>query len=215
MGHSRAPSLDHVDHTTPPPSRPASPVQHLEIPHHLLENEDTSGHLLPISAIPHQPHHHSSHPLNGRDDHTPSHHSPLATETMMDGTNRTAEEVSHSRTYSSQHPLGTTPTPSVEKSFEHHPSPPSSRASSIDPSKHDEAPSAPHLESASSSTSQFRFPFHQKKSKGGRPSGNLRRNSSHSLPHFLSEAFHHHGVRPVGVVESQRYMDLEDYLSNP
>ncbi|KAK4700228.1 hypothetical protein P7C70_g6023, partial [Phenoliferia sp. Uapishka_3] len=43
-----------------------------------------------------------------------------------------------------------------------------------------------------------------------------RTSSSHTLPSLLHEVLHPNiDIRPVGVVESQRYMDLEDYLHNP
>ena len=39
--------------------------------------------------------------------------------------------------------------------------------------------------------------------------------SATSLPSLLHDVLHIDVPRPVGVFESQRYMDLEDYLSNP
>ena len=42
------------------------------------------------------------------------------------------------------------------------------------------------------------------------------KNASHvSLPSLLHDVLQPHEVRPVGFFESQRYMDLEDFLSNP
>lgn len=42
------------------------------------------------------------------------------------------------------------------------------------------------------------------------------RSGSHtSLPSMLHDILQPQGIRPVGLVESQRYMDIEDFLSNP
>lgn len=57
--------------------------------------------------------------------------------------------------------------------------------------------------------------LHKKRARSHREHGAHKSVSHLSLPNVLQEVLHPQTVRPVGVVESQRYMDLEDYLSNP
>lgn len=57
--------------------------------------------------------------------------------------------------------------------------------------------------------------LHKKRARSLRGQGTHKSASHISLPNLLQEVLHPQSARPVGVVESQRYMDLEDYLSNP
>lgn len=225
--HCRTPSLDHLDRVTPPYSRPASPLQPLDLPRDSVGNEVTSSHLQHAPISPH--HQSSSHSLFGLDHErglgTNPRGGPFVVETLIDRSLQTPKEgpsprpqspelLSSNRAFSNQHPLATTFTSSseeepLEQPFQSRSSPP---ASSFDISRQDKGSISPHFsEAVSPPLSQFRFPLHPKKLNGalGRAGASLRRHSNHSLPQFFSEAFQHRGIRPVGVLESQRYMNLE------
>lgn len=224
MGHSRPGSADHSPSSSRPPSRPPSPplgvsrvgaaLMHveaqLESPVHLQPPLSTRENILhspsPLSLPPFNPDlsppksHFSPHPISHSEPHS----------------------VSHSASHSAPH--------SVPHSVPHsnRPSRPSSTASLSTDNLHASANEHESLPTESdhhhSYLNRFHFNHHNSSTGIKRPrshhqksqSGNHHHSGSHiSLPSLFTDAFHAQSVRPVGLMESQRYADLEDFLSNP
>ncbi|GAA6020046.1 hypothetical protein JCM10207_006768 [Rhodosporidiobolus poonsookiae] len=196
IGRSRPPSPDH----TPGSSRRASPTRERR-ESDASSAADAEALNKALSRVQHSDHHHSG------GHHSPSGSVSFAPSPLSPSPRPASLTQQHSQSHLRRNGVSST---SLTDLPEHPDRPSLSHDASHEPTR---AQSHPHHSSHHSS--------HGARHSHGRRSRSRTRHGKHtssshvSLPSLLHDVLHPHlDVRPVGVLESAKYGDLEDYLHN-